>query len=87
MTKVEKSYEYAKGRPHNDKSTQQWARIRDPDKNLLGGFIRFWKDKGTMNAIFINDHKTNFNDACDYIIELESGRLRNNHRNSLRSAI
>jgi hypothetical protein len=76
MTKVEKAYEYAKGRPNNEISTQQWAIMKDPDRNLLGGFIRFWKEKVTLSAVFIKDQKKNVADGFDYIIKMESGKIK-----------
>jgi hypothetical protein len=76
MTKVEKAYEYAKGRPHNEISAQQWAMMKDPDRNLLGGFIRFWKEKVILSTTFVKDHKKNVAEGFDYIIEMESGKIK-----------
>jgi RecB family endonuclease NucS len=37
---LNKAYEYAKGRLHNEISTRQWEIIKDPGRDSLGGFLR-----------------------------------------------
>ncbi len=74
MLDVDKAYEYAKGRPKNEISAEQWAEIKDPDKNLLGGFIKRWKEQGPLSSAFVKEAKTQVAKAFDQIIELESGK-------------
>ena len=74
--KVEKAYEYAKVRPKNELNTQQWEDVKDPNKNLLGGFIKRWKEKGQFSALFVNEAKGNVSKAYDQIIGLESGLIK-----------
>jgi len=73
---VEKAYEYAKGRPKNEIVTKQWAIMKDPNRNLLGGFLARWKDKKTLSKIFITEAKNNISLGFDQIIGLESGKIK-----------
>ncbi len=75
-SRVEKAYEFAKGRPKNEVSTRQWAILKDPDRNLLGGFLKRWKEKSTLSGVFIQEAKGLVADAFDKIIGLESGKVR-----------
>lgn len=74
MLDVDKAYEYAAGRPTNEISAEQWAKIRDPDKNLLGGFLKRWKEQGRLSSAFVKEAKLQVAKAFDQIIELESGK-------------
>lgn len=75
-TKIEKAYEYAKGRPKNELSTKQWQILKDPNRNLLGGFINRWRKKLTLSAHFIKEAKGLVADAFDTISGLESGKIK-----------
>ena len=75
-TKIEKAYEYAKGRPKNELSTKQWEILKDPNRNLLGGFIRRWKEKSALSNGFIEEAKGLVADAFDTISGLESGKIK-----------
>lgn len=76
--RLEKAYEYAKGRPNNEISAQQWDILTDEDRNLLGGFLRRWEEKSPapMNDSLIALKKEQVADAFDTIIELESGKIK-----------
>jgi hypothetical protein len=76
MTELDKAYEYDRGRPLNIVTVTQWNILRDPDRNLLGGFLRMWKAKGALNSTFVAEKKTQIADAFDQIIQLESGKLK-----------
>ncbi len=71
---LSKAYEYAKGRPNNEESTRQWALMRDPEENLLAGFLKRWEEQGSMPQPFVAEAKDIISDAFDTIIELESGK-------------
>lgn len=75
-TRIEKAYEYAKGRPRNEISTKQWWILKDSERHLLGGFLKRWKEKSVLSETFINGAKKNVSQAFDTIIELESGKLK-----------
>lgn len=71
---LRKAYEYAKGRPNNQETTQQWSLMRDPEGNLLAGFLKRWEEQGSMPQPFVAEAKEIISDAFDTIIELESGK-------------
>jgi hypothetical protein len=74
-TGLDKAYEYAKGRPNNEFSTQQWEILIDPDGNLLGGFLKRWKEEDTLSSMFVTEMQGLVGDAFDTIIGLESGKI------------
>ena len=73
---IDKAYEFAKGRPHNEEATQQWAIIRDPQRNSLGGLLRRWQERGTLDGAFVDEAQALIADGFDTVIELESGKRR-----------
>ncbi len=75
ITELDKAYEYDRGRPLNAITVSQWSILRDPDQNLLGGFLTTWKAKGALNPTFVAEKKTQIAEAFDQIIQLESGKL------------
>ena len=74
--RVEKAYEFARGRPRNEISTQQWEILKDPERNLLGGFLRRWESASTLSPAFIEEARRLIADAFDTIIGLESGKIK-----------
>jgi hypothetical protein len=75
---LEKAYEYAKGRSKNEISTNQWAIIKDPSRNSLGGFLKKWENNTQLEKDFINEAKTLVSDAFDTVISLEGGKIKKN---------
>jgi hypothetical protein len=73
---IDKAYEYAKGRPQNDEAARQWAIIRDPQRNSLGGFLRRWEERGTLDPTFVQEAQGLIADGFDTVIELESGKRK-----------
>jgi PBP1b-binding outer membrane lipoprotein LpoB len=76
LTELDKAYEYDRGRPLNLITVTQWNILRDPDRDLLGGFLKMWKAKGALNPTFVAEKKAQISDAFDQIIQLESGKLK-----------
>lgn len=74
--RLAKAYEFAKGRPDNDISTEQWRILIDPGRNLLGGFLARWKKQSRLSTTFVTEAKGLVSDAFDTIIGLESGKLK-----------
>ena len=72
--KLAKANEYVKGIPHNKISTQMWAKMLDPNKFLLGGFLERWKEKGSLSAEFVKDEKKQVSEGFDKIICLEANK-------------
>ena len=73
-TRLDKAYEFAKGRPKNEYSTDQWQILIDPNHNLLGGFLSRWQTEESLGRAFIVATKQLVSEAFDSIIELESGK-------------
>lgn len=76
QTKIEKAYEYVKGQPKNEFSARQWEILKDPERNLLGGFLKRWKKESTLSNVFIKEAKGLVADAFDTISGLESGKIK-----------
>lgn len=77
IIQMDVAFEYAKGRPKNEISARQWEILKDPARNLAGGFFKRWKEDGQLSKVFIKETKnTLIVPAFDTIIELESGKLR-----------
>lgn len=74
-TELKKAFEFAKGRPNNEISTQQWEILIDEDRNLLGGFLKRWKDENILSQMFVDEMQMIVSDAFDTIIGLESGKI------------
>jgi hypothetical protein len=74
-TELSKAYEFAKGRPNNEISTNQWKILLDQDRNLLGGFLKRWEEEETLSEMFVSEAQKLVSDAFDTIIGLESGKI------------
>jgi len=75
MFKVEKAYEYARGLPDNELTAKQWEIMKDPEKNLLGGFIKMWQGKDSLEATLVTEKAGQIDKAYDQIIWLESKKI------------
>ncbi len=80
--KLNKAYEYEKGRPNNAISTQMWQTLIDPEKHLLGGFLKRWQDEKRLSAGFIGNETKIIGDAFGFIAELESKKINPNDAQS-----
>jgi hypothetical protein len=76
VLKLDKAFEYAQGKPHNELSARQWQVLKDPQRHLLGGFLGRWKAESTLGHAFILEKKGQVGAAFDQIIGLESGKLK-----------
>ena len=74
VRQLDKAYEYDRGRQLNKFTVAQWDILRDPKRDLVGGFLKMWKAKGSLSATFIAEKKNQIADAFDQIIQLESGK-------------
>ena len=71
-----KAYEYDLGRPLNKITATQWKILLDPNRDLVGGFLKMWKSSGSLGATFIAEKKPQIAEAFDQIIGLESGKIK-----------
>ena len=74
-TELDKAFEFSKGRPDNEISTEQWEILIGQEGNLLGGFLKRWETEGTLSEMFISEMQLLVSDAFDAIIGLESGKI------------
>jgi len=77
LVRMDKAYEFAKGRPQNDHSTQQWSLMIDPAAHLMGGFLARWEAESALSRGFIAEAERIISDGFDAIIGLESGKIGN----------
>ena len=76
VRQLDKAYEYDRGRPLNKITIDQWDILRDPNRDLVGGFLKMWKAKGSLSATFVSEKKIQIGKAFDQIIALESGKQK-----------
>lgn len=73
---IDKMYEYEKGRPKNEISAQMWEILKNPDKHLLGGFIKKWRSDHVLHQAYIDDKREQIGKAFDIISGLESSKVK-----------
>ena len=73
---LQKAYEYERGRPLNTITLKQWEVLVDPDRDLLGGFLKEWKESGRLLPVYVKDKQDKISVAFDEIIQLESGKIK-----------
>jgi len=73
---LEKAYEAAKGRSHNEYTTRQWEIMKNPQGNLVGGFFRHWEENGTLSPTMVAESQKLIAEAFDQIIGLEGGKIK-----------
>ncbi len=71
QAELEKMVEYEKNKPDNKISYAMWKMIANPDKNFIAGFLKRWKDKGTLSSFFIKEAKGQTLEALDLILQYE----------------
>lgn len=74
VLEVDQAYEYDRGRRLNSLTVQQWEILRNPNGNLFGGFLRRWREKGSLRPAFVAEKKKDIGEAFDQIIQLERGK-------------
>ncbi len=72
-TDISAALEFSKGQPRNEVATNQWALMRDPEKNLIGGYLKHWQGPGAegVSEFFRSEARGKIEQAYDYIICLE----------------
>lgn len=76
LIELDKAYEYERGRPLNAYTIRQWDILRDPNLDLLGGFLKEWKEDGKLLPVYVERKKAQIGTAFDQIIQLESGKIK-----------
>jgi hypothetical protein len=70
-TELDKMVEYEKNKPDNQISYAMWKMIADPNKKFIGGFLKLWKEKGTVGSFFITEAKGQIVEALDLVLQYE----------------
>lgn len=73
-TNIEKAYQYVRWLPRNELTVAQWEILKDPNRDLLGGFLAKWKEKKVLHAAFIQEKEKQTTDAFNEILKLETGK-------------
>ena len=76
QTQIQKIYEYEKNRPKNSITTKMWEKMLDSSGHLYGGFIQYWKKKGSLNPANIKNEKEMISNSFDQIAQLESKKIK-----------
>jgi hypothetical protein len=79
--RLDKAYEYDRGRPSNEKSVQLWEYLLftkpdDPDSGVYQRFIQLWKQEGHLSPAAVTLKKKTLARDFDRIISLESGKIK-----------
>lgn len=74
--KLNTAFVNAQNRANNERSVSQWGILIDEDSNLVGGFLKRWKDQGTLSKLFISEAKDIVAQSYDTIATLEEGKIR-----------
>jgi hypothetical protein len=71
---MENAYQLAAAAPNNDLVTAEWVAMKDPTRDLYGGFARRWQASGVVDAatrgLWMDKVTTRFN----YILCLEAAK-------------
>ncbi len=71
LLEIDKQIEYEKNKPDNEITYAMWQLVRDDEKNVLGGFIKRWSEKGSFSPIFVDEAKKQVSSAFDVLIQYE----------------
>ena len=71
LLNIEKLSEYEKNKPNNEITFAMWNVLSDPEKNLVGGFFKRWKEKETLSPTFVSESKKQVLEALDLLIQYE----------------
>jgi hypothetical protein len=72
--KIDTAFELAAASPNNQLIAQQWAVMKNPEGALYGGFVKRWKESGTVNAAFRDEMTAQVGQGFDLILCLENAK-------------
>jgi len=78
LVEFQKLKEYEKNKANNELSYEMIKLIGNPEKNLLGGFFKRWKEKNTISKIMIGETKGQIGEAFDILIKYEAKKNKEN---------
>ena len=71
LLEIDQQIEYEKNKPNNEITFAMWQLVRDDEKNVLGGFIKKWREKNSFSPIFVDEAKKQIQNAFDVLIQYE----------------
>ncbi len=74
---LDKAYTYDINRRLNTVTIKMWDKLRDPNSQLLGGFLKEWSEDDKLLPKYIERKKDQIGQAFDTIIQLEAGKRKN----------
>ncbi len=75
-TMLDRAYEYERNRPNNTITLQLWDKLRDTNGHLYGGFVRRWRNEGTLRPAFVRESGKQVGESFDIIAQLESKKIK-----------
>lgn len=76
QNRLDAQVSYETGKNANSITTRQWDILASPDGNLLGSFLRDWKDGKKMSPSYVSEKKIQVEEAFDVILQFEAGKPR-----------
>ena len=70
QNQLQKMLAYEEGKAKNDITVRMW-RVLNNEEKLIGSYLTLWKEKGTLNTVFINEAKPQIEEAFDILIDYE----------------
>ncbi|MCF6278957.1 MAG: hypothetical protein L3J14_01265 [Flavobacteriaceae bacterium] len=68
---IQKIVAYEKNKPNNEITYAMWKILSDSERNLLVGFLKYWKENDTLSQLFVTEAKTQIMEAMDLLIKYE----------------
>jgi hypothetical protein len=72
--KIELAYQTAAAAPNNQLVAREWQILKDPERDLYGGFVKRWEASGKLSNAFREAVTTQVGEAFDLIICLEAAK-------------
>ncbi|CAM4165257.1 MULTISPECIES: hypothetical protein [Flavobacterium] len=83
LLEIDQLKEYEKNKPNNEITYEMWNVLTDKEKNLIGGYFKFWKEKQTLSPQFTAEAKKQISEALDLLIQYEVKKDRTSKDNLL----
>lgn len=71
LLEIAKLKEYERNKPNNEITYEMWNLLTDTEKNLIGGYFKFWEEKQTLSPEFTQEAKIQITEALDVLIQYE----------------
>jgi hypothetical protein len=72
--KIEAAYQLAAVRPRGELIAREWQVLKDPERDLYGGFVKRWQTSGKLSPAFRDAITGQVGQAFDMIVCLEGAR-------------